>query len=79
MKGQNTVIVNMSSNPQYVSHVRDCLAKSSMNLNPRIDGTTIYIETPKVTIEHREKMAKSAKVFVYKIKHEDHNAILTVC
>lgn len=62
LKGQNNVIINLASNPQHVSAVRDALVSSSMNINPRIDGSTIYVDIPKVTRESREKMARSAKV-----------------
>lgn len=62
MKTPNTVHVNLASNPHYVTAVRDALQHSSLNVNPRIDGTSIFIETPRVTREHREALAKSAKV-----------------
>ncbi|XP_067948181.1 ribosome-recycling factor, mitochondrial-like isoform X2 [Watersipora subatra] len=61
MKNPRQVHVNLSSNPQYLPKVRDALQSSSFNVNPRIEGTSIFIETPRVTREHREKLVKSAK------------------
>jgi ribosome recycling factor len=34
---------------------------SGLNLNPQQEGTRIYVPIPKVTREHREKLAKGAK------------------
>lgn len=67
MRGQNLVIVKLDSNPQYVSDVRNALINSSMNVNPRIDGNTVYVDIPKITGEARKMMAKSAKVVEFVI------------
>ena len=64
MKGANMVHLNLSSNPQYLPTVRDALQNSAFNVNPRIEGSSIFIEIPRVTREHREKLSKSAKVHV---------------
>jgi ribosome recycling factor len=45
-----------------VKPVYDSLIKSNLNLNPQIDKTTVYLNIPKVTREHRENMAKSVKL-----------------
>ena len=62
MKPPNMVHINLASNPQYLPHVRDALQNSAFNVNPRIEGTSIFIQTPRVTHEHREKLSKAAKV-----------------
>ena len=59
------MLVNMTNNPQFIKEARDALQNSAMNLNPRIEGTTIVVDIPKVTREHREKLSKAAKVRLY--------------
>ncbi|XP_076227762.1 mitochondrial ribosome recycling factor 1 isoform X2 [Nomia melanderi] len=46
----------------------DVLLKSNMNLNPQQEGTVLYLPIPKVTKEHREKLAKTAKAYFMKSK-----------
>lgn len=60
-KNPKTIVVNMASFPQTIPAVLVALQKSGMNLNPQQDGTTIFIPVPKITKEHREQLAKSAK------------------
>lgn len=62
MKPPSTVMINLASNHQHVATVRDAVLMSALNVNPRIDGHTIFVETPRVTREHREKLSKNAKV-----------------
>ncbi|KZC03929.1 Ribosome-recycling factor, mitochondrial [Dufourea novaeangliae] len=54
--------------PEMISHIHKALSQSSMNLNPQQEGTTIYIQIPKVTKEHRENLAKTAKIYFVKCK-----------
>lgn len=61
-KGSNTFVIDLINAPEYVKPINDSLIKSALNLNPQIDKTTIYLNIPKVTREHRENMAKSAKL-----------------
>ena len=62
MKPPSTVVINLAANHQYVANVRDALKNSALNVNPRIDGHTIFVETPKITRELREALSKNAKV-----------------
>ncbi|XP_011298709.1 ribosome-recycling factor, mitochondrial [Fopius arisanus] len=64
------VVLNVTTFPQAIPQVLEALTKSGLNLNPQQDGTTIFIPIPKVTKEHREGLAKSAKALF--IKCRDH-------
>lgn len=64
-KNPKTIVVNMTAFPQVIPNALEAIQKSGMNLNPQQDGTTLFIPIPKVTKEHREILAKSAKsIFV---------------
>jgi len=67
-KNPQLVVINMMASPQYISNVKHAIEKSGMNLNPQQDGTTLFIPLPKVTREHRENLAKSAKLMNNKTK-----------
>ncbi|XP_067012912.1 ribosome-recycling factor, mitochondrial [Anabrus simplex] len=67
-KNPKTVIINMTSFPQAIPAVLESIQKSGMNLNPQQDGTTIFIPVPKVTKEHRENLAKNAKMLFVKYR-----------
>ncbi|XP_044766474.1 ribosome-recycling factor, mitochondrial [Coccinella septempunctata] len=67
-KNPKTVILNMSTFPQAIPEVLKSIQKSGLNLNPQQDGTTIFIPIPKVTMEHRESLAKNAKQYFIKCR-----------
>ncbi|KAJ8981858.1 hypothetical protein NQ317_017536 [Molorchus minor] len=58
----------MSIFPQAIPAALNAIQKSGMNLNPQQDGTTLFIPIPKVTKEHRENLAKNAKMLFVKSK-----------
>ncbi|XP_076622366.1 mitochondrial ribosome recycling factor 1 [Colletes latitarsis] len=62
------IVINVAAFPQVIPNIIDTLSKSQMNLNPQQQGTTLYIPIPKVTREHREHLAKTAKVYFVKCK-----------
>ncbi|XP_077399285.1 ribosome-recycling factor, mitochondrial [Vanacampus margaritifer] len=68
MKSPQLIMVNMSSYPEATAAAACALRESSMNLNPEVDGTIIKVPVPKVTREHRENLAKTAKQFSNKAK-----------
>ncbi|KAM9821167.1 ribosome-recycling factor, mitochondrial [Neosynchiropus ocellatus] len=68
MKSPQIILVNMSSFPEATAAATRALRESSMNLNPEVDGTIIKVPVPKVTREHRENLAKTAKQFSNKAK-----------
>jgi len=70
-KSPQLIMINMLSTPQYMTQVK--LAVTSVGLNPQQDGTTIFVPVPKVTREHREMLAKNAKVFCEKTKEKLRN------
>uniref|UniRef100_A0A182QTQ3 Ribosome-recycling factor, mitochondrial n=1 Tax=Anopheles farauti TaxID=69004 RepID=A0A182QTQ3_9DIPT len=63
-KNPKTIVVNLVSFPQTIPVVLQAIQRSGMNLNPQQDGTTLFIPVPKVTREHREGLAKNAKVLL---------------
>ena len=62
------IVMNVTAFPQTIPNIIDALSKSQMNLNPQQEGTTLYIQIPKVTREHRENLAKTAKSYFVKCK-----------
>ncbi|BFZ20175.1 hypothetical protein BsWGS_23214 [Bradybaena similaris] len=67
-KSAQLLTINMTPSPQYITHVKTALAESGLNINPQQDGTSLFIPLPKVTKEHRENMAKNAKMLSEKAK-----------
>ena len=67
-KSPQLLVINMSSTPQYASHVKTAIATSGLNVNPQQEGTTLYVPVPRVTHEHREMLAKNAKALCDKTK-----------
>lgn len=67
-KNPKTIVINLLGFPQLIPQVLQTLSKSGMNLNPQQDGTTLFIPVPKVTKEHRENLAKSAKALFVKCR-----------
>jgi ribosome recycling factor len=61
-KSSNMFIIDLIKTPDMVRPVYDALIKSNLCSNPQIDKTSIYIPIPKFTREHRENMAKTAKL-----------------
>lgn len=56
--------------PDSIKQVLTAINDSGMNLSPQQEGTIIYLTIPKVTREHREGLAKSAKTLCQKAKDE---------
>ncbi|XP_046968222.1 ribosome-recycling factor, mitochondrial [Vanessa cardui] len=67
-KNPKTLVINFSSFPQVIPDVLKAIHNSGLNLNPQQDGTTLYVPVPKVTKEHREVLAKSAKSLYIKCR-----------
>lgn len=67
-KNPKTIVINLLGFPQLIPQVLVALNKSGMNLNPQQDGTTVFIPVPKITKEHRENLAKSAKALFIKCR-----------
>lgn len=67
-KNPKTIVINLLGFPQLIPQVLQSLSKSGMNLNPQQDGTTLFIPVPKITKEHRENLAKSAKSLFIKCR-----------
>jgi ribosome recycling factor len=56
--------------PDALKPVMTAINESGMNLSPQQEGTIIYLPIPKVTREHREGLAKNAKVICQRAKDE---------
>nr|CAG4638742.1 EOG090X0DUK [Cyclestheria hislopi] len=67
-KSPQLIVVNVSAFPQAIPSVLKSIQDSGMGLNPQQDGTTIFLPVPKVTREHREMLAKNAKVLFNSFK-----------
>ncbi|GFN93989.1 ribosome-recycling factor, mitochondrial [Plakobranchus ocellatus] len=61
-KSPQLLTINMAFSPQYIPQVKQALTDSGLNINPQQDGTSLFIPLPKVTREHRENLAKNAKM-----------------
>nr|CAG4650493.1 EOG090X0DUK [Sida crystallina] len=75
-KSPQLLVINLTALPQALPSVLKSINDSGMGLNPQQDGTTLFIPVPKVTREHRESLAKNAKVLFNKFKdhvREIHN------
>lgn len=60
-KNPQMIMINLAAVPQHIKDVKKALEKSGLDVNPQQEGTTLFIPIPKVTREHRENLAKSAK------------------
>ncbi|MBN3278482.1 RRFM protein, partial [Polyodon spathula] len=68
MKSPQLILVNLTSFPEATAAATKAIRESGMNLNPEVDGAVVRVPIPKVTREHREKLAKLAKQFTNKAK-----------
>lgn len=67
-KNPKTIVVNFASFPQAIPDALKAINTSGLNLNPQQDGTTLYVPVPKVTKEHREALARNAKILYIKCR-----------
>jgi len=70
-KSAQLMLINLSMTPQHILPVKQAIINAG--LNPQQDGTSLFVPIPKVTREHRETLAKSAKVFCEKTKEKLRN------
>ncbi|XP_054853378.1 ribosome-recycling factor, mitochondrial [Eublepharis macularius] len=68
MKSPQLILVNMSNFPESAAAAIKAIRESGMDLNPEADGPIIRVPIPKVTREHREKLATLAKQLTHKAK-----------
>ncbi|XP_043190415.1 ribosome-recycling factor, mitochondrial-like isoform X2 [Amphibalanus amphitrite] len=61
-KSATLIVINSSAFPQAVGDIVHALQSAGMGLNPQQEGTTVYVQIPKVTKEHRESLVKGAKM-----------------
>jgi len=60
-KSSSLIVVNMSSLPNYIPDVISAINESNLNVNPQQDGAQITLPIPKITKEHRARLAADAK------------------
>lgn len=70
-KSPQLLMINLAAAPQHIPQVK--LAVIAAGLNPQQDGTMLFVPVPKVTREHRETLAKNAKVISEKTKEKLRN------
>lgn len=63
-KTSNLFVIDMISTPQHIKTVMEAITKSSLKLNPQLDKTSILIQIPKLSREHRENLSKAAKKYL---------------
>ncbi|XP_015273907.1 PREDICTED: ribosome-recycling factor, mitochondrial [Gekko japonicus] len=68
LKSPQLILVNMSNFPESAAAAIKGIRESGMDLNPEADGPIIRVPIPKVTREHREKLATLAKQLTNKAK-----------
>ncbi|KAL8174185.1 UNVERIFIED_CONTAM: hypothetical protein K2H54_039952 [Gekko kuhli] len=68
LKSPQLFLVNMSNFPESTAAAIKAIRESGMDLNPEADGPIIRVPIPKVTREHREKLATLAKQLTNKAK-----------
>ncbi|XP_042877004.1 ribosome-recycling factor, mitochondrial-like [Penaeus japonicus] len=69
-KSPQMLLINAAAFPQALPGILGAIKQSGMNLNPQQEGTTIFVPIPKVTKEHRENLAKSAKTLCNRCKEQ---------
>ncbi|XP_071947369.1 ribosome-recycling factor, mitochondrial-like [Antedon mediterranea] len=61
-------LVDVIMHSKHVKESASAIQDSGLNLNTKIQGTTIHVTLPKITKQHRETLAKAAKEFCDKTK-----------
>ncbi|GFR00012.1 ribosome-recycling factor, mitochondrial [Trichonephila clavata] len=69
-KNPNLIAINMSDFPEALKPAIQAIIDSGSGMNPQQEGTMIYLTVPKLTREHREKLAKNAKAVFIKAKED---------
>ncbi|KAI1286873.1 Ribosome-recycling factor, mitochondrial [Halotydeus destructor] len=69
-KGSSLLVLNFTALPDAIKPAEEAILKSGMNINPQQEGTVLYLTLPKVTREHRETLAKNAKLLFNKAKDD---------
>jgi len=72
-KNPQMVTINLAMSSQYIPNVKDALMNSGLNINPQQDGTSIFVQIPMVTKEHRQQLSKNAKVLYESSKKDLRN------
>lgn len=69
-KNPKTFALDVSAFPGAIPSIVNAIQSSGLGLNPQQDGLKIYLQIPNVTKEHREKLAKNAKLLFNKCKDQ---------
>lgn len=72
-KSSNVIVVNLSAVPGAIKSVMDAINNSGMNLALQQESNAVILTLPKITREHRENMAKSARTMFIAAKSEIQN------
>lgn len=62
LKGTRTVVINVSERPSTIKAIKNALQNSALtsSVNVQQEGVVLYVATPLMTRERREKMAEEA-------------------
>uniref|UniRef100_A0A6G1S5C7 Ubiquinone biosynthesis O-methyltransferase, mitochondrial n=1 Tax=Aceria tosichella TaxID=561515 RepID=A0A6G1S5C7_9ACAR len=61
MKGENLIVINLSTMPEAVKPTVKALTSLGNIMNPQIEVNNIFVPVPRVTREHRENLVAAAK------------------
>lgn len=67
IKGTNLIVINLSSAPDAIKPTLEALRQME-SMNPQVEVNNIYLPVPRVTREHRERVAADAKKAALKSK-----------
>lgn len=60
MKGANLIVINCSTMPEAIKPILESI-NSLANLSPQVEVNNIFVPIPRVSREHRERLANTAK------------------
>lgn len=69
-KTASMIIVSLSERPELLTATKNAIIHAQVNITPQTEGTTMFLPVQKVTREHRETLAKSAKAIADKAKEK---------
>lgn len=61
MKGNNLIVINLSSMPEAIKPAMKALTDLGNIMNPQVEVNNIYVPVPRITREYRENLAAAAK------------------
>lgn len=69
-KSEKSIELDFVSFPEAMKPAISAIQSSALNLNPSIEGTKVQVPIPAITAEHRQGLAKNAKLRMNQSKEE---------